>query len=374
MNHTLTRPCGSRLGLRAVLAALLATSWVLTPLTQARAQDATLAQQPHQTYANGVIGVQDVTYQVIPDFHPLKADLYLPGTSSGAHSIVIWIHGGGWGVGDPRMGSGGTYGSWPDTLAKLAARGHVVMAINYRFSGEARFPAQAQDLKAAIRWIRSNAKTYGADPSRIIVWGGSAGGYLAALAGTSCGAAALEPPAPVRAGPPVVGMAAASTDASQSDCVQGVVDWFGPIDFARMDSQSLPKSMIHNVASGPESKLLGCALPSCPAPLLQQANPETYISSSTPPFLIIQGTNDHGVPIQQSEQLYQALRTKNVPARLVEVAGADHMFGGASPEVIAHLIDVSFDWIDQPGGSGQQTVQSGAKPGATSTFGPPPGT
>jgi acetyl esterase/lipase len=286
------------------------------------------------------------------------------------------MHGGGWGVGDPRMGEGGTYGPWPNVLAKLAARGHLVMAINYRFTGEARFPAQVQDVKAAIRWIRSNAAQYGADAGNVYVWGESAGGFLSVMAGTTCGAAALEPLAPRTGGPaPPPGMLTVHVDPAQSDCVQGAVDWFGPTDLIRMDEQMLPNSpMHHNPPTSPESKLLGCTLPSCPKSLLDEATSLTYITASTPPFLIMHGTSDHSVPLQQSEELYQALRAKGVAAQLVEVVGADHGFAGATPQAKAHLIDMVFDWLDHPGGSGKQTAQSGAPANAPpATFGPPQG-
>jgi len=315
-----------------------------------------LLSQAHQTYADGVIGLQDVVFAQIQDFHPLKADLYVPTRSRGADPVVIWVHGGGWGAGSPREGDGGPYGSWPQVLAKLAARGHVVMAINYRFSGEARFPAQIQDLKAAVRWIRSNAMQYGADPATVILWGQSAGGYQVALAGTACNLPAFEPAVPV-AGPAIPGMAVVHVDPKQSSCVQGVVDWFGQIEFARMDAQSAPNAMMkHDLPTGPESKLLGCALPACSPALLEQANPISYVRATTPPFLIMQGTADRAVPIQQSEALYQALRAQGIAARLVEVSGADHMFAGASPKVIGQLIDRVFAWIDHPGGSGEETI------------------
>jgi acetyl esterase/lipase len=317
-----------------------------------------LLSQAHQTYADGVIGLQDVVFAQIPDFHPLKADLYVPTRSRGADPVVIWVHGGGWGVGSPREGDGGPYGNWPQVLAKLAARGHVVMAINYRFSGEARFPAQIQDVKAAVRWIRSNAVQYGADAAQVILWGQSAGGYQVALAGTACNQAALEPALPVAGPPPAMaGVVPLHIDPKQSTCVQGIVDWFGPIEFARLDAQSAPNAVMkHDLATGPESKLLGCALPACSQALLQQANPLNYIRTDSPPFLIMQGTADHGVPIQQSEALYQALRAQGVAARLIEVNGADHMFAGASPKVIGHLIDEVFAWIDHPGGSGEEVI------------------
>src|SRR5205823_4090791 len=121
------------------------------------------------------------------------------------------------------------------TASSLAARGYVVASVEYRLSSEARFPAAVQDLKAAIRWLRSQASTYGIDRNRGLVWGASAGGQLAALAATSCGVAALEPPV---AAPPTAeprGAAGSRTAATpmptESDCVQGAVTWYGIFDF-----------------------------------------------------------------------------------------------------------------------------------------------
>jgi len=324
------------------------------------AQAPELASQPHDSYPSGVSGYKDVTYQLLTGFHPQTADIYVP-TGRGPYPAVVFVHGGGWSAGSPRMEDN------VKMLSSLAARGYVVMGINYRFHGEAKFPAQIRDTKAAIRWLRSNAEAYGVDRARVGVWGASAGGYLAALAGTSCGVAALDPlptpppraggPPGVAAGPPgaaagpprgaTAGMPMVKSDASQSDCVQSVVDWFGPIDFPAMDGQALPNSMKHDASTGAESQLLGCLLSQCAKELLAQTNPITYIDKSDPPFLIMHGDQDHAVPVGQSQELYQALQARGVKATLVLVPGADHGFAGASDAKKQEIVNTAFDFFDR---------------------------
>ena len=170
-------------------------------------------------------------------------------------------------------------------------RGYAVVAINYRMSGEARFPALVHDAKAAIRWIRANAQIYHFDRNRIAAWGGSAGAYLALMLGTSAGVDKLED---LNMGNP-----------DQPSTVKAVVDWFGPADFIKMDEQleenglrPLP-GMEHNGANSPESLLLGHKITEIPEQV-RAANPLTYIQPKAPPFLIQHGTKDATVPVQQS--------------------------------------------------------------------------
>src|SRR5581483_6004784 len=207
-------------------------------------------------FANGVVGLADLTYADIPGFRPLRLDLYLaPDGTKTLHPLVIFVHGGGWQSGHTRHS--GAFENWPGVLASIAARGYVVTSLEYRLSGEAPFPAAIQDVKAAIRWLRAHAAEYGIDKTRAVIWGGSAGGQLAALAGTSCGVAALEPadasaeqrPEPGAARPsagaaasgasssnaratPVSASPQAKAAAPESDCVQGVIAWYGVFDFA----------------------------------------------------------------------------------------------------------------------------------------------
>ena len=184
-----------------VLGAIMSFAMTLANGTAAAAEDA-VATAAHPVledryperrtaFAGGVVGFADLTYSVLPGFRPLRLDLYQPPGAPGSHPLVVFIHGGGWMSGHTRHS--GAFEDWPGVLASLAAKGYVVASLEYRLSGEAPFPAAIQDVKAAIRWLRARAPQYGIDRQRAIVWGGSAGGQLAALAATSCGAAALRP-------------------------------------------------------------------------------------------------------------------------------------------------------------------------------------
>ena len=127
------------------------------------------------TSPTGVVGLADVTYAVIPGFRPLRLDLYLaPGATNKPHPLVIFVHGGGWQSGHTRHS--GAFADWPGVLASLAAKGYVVASVEYRLSGEARFPAAIQDVKSAIRYLRVHSSEYGIDPARAVIWGGSAAG------------------------------------------------------------------------------------------------------------------------------------------------------------------------------------------------------
>lgn len=218
-------------------------------------------------------------------------DLYLPPVGTGPFPLVIWIHGGAWWSGDKSLQAGAPQ-------FDLLARGYAVASTNYRFSSEATFPAQIHDVKAAIRFLRSHAATYGLDKNRVAVWGSSAGGHLAALAGTSGGVGALE--------------GEAQGNPGESSRVQAVIDWFGPIDFLQLDAEAAadgcsPYDGIgFNAPQSPVSALIGATITQRPD-LVRAANPITYVSADDPPFFIQHGTRDCSVSAQQSRLLYDAL-------------------------------------------------------------------
>jgi acetyl esterase/lipase len=216
-----------------------------------------------------------------------KLDLYLP-DGSGPFPVVLIVHGGAFMFGDKShdISKAGT--------DQLLGRGYAVANVNYRLSGEAKAPAQIQDVKTAVRWLRAHAGAYRLNPNKIGVWGSSAGGNLVALLGTSGGVAALE--------------GAHLGHAEQSSRVQAVVDWFGPIDFLQMDRQFHGTSCTanHDAPDSPESQLIGAPIQTRPD-LVQAANPITYVSPDSAPFLIQHGTADCVVPPGQSQLLYDAL-------------------------------------------------------------------
>jgi len=217
-----------------------------------------------------------------------KLDVYLP-EGEGPFPVILSIHGGAFKGGDKRDGQ-------LTPMLEGLKRGYAVVSINYRLSPEAIFPAQIYDVKAAVRWIRANAKQYKFNPDKIAAWGGSAGGTLVALAGTSGNVKELED---LTLGNP-----------TQSSRVQVVVDWFGPTDFLKMDDQlkesKVKNPQIHSIPDSPESELIGKNLAEAPE-LVKAVNPETYITPDDPPFLIQHGLIDHLVPYQQSVNLAKKL-------------------------------------------------------------------
>ncbi|HWY62484.1 MAG TPA: alpha/beta hydrolase [Rhizomicrobium sp.] len=267
---------------------------------------------PLQTTAfPGGVSMSEMVYSELKGFRPLTLDLYQPAGKGFPRPGLIFVHGGDWKDGDSRHT--GTFGDFPGLLASLAARGYVVASINYRLSGEAHFPAALQDVKTAIRWLRGHAGDYNVDETRIAIWGASAGGHLAALAGVSCGVSSLEPPTDPKDKPP-------------SDCVQAVIDWYGITDFETLFSD-FGKPAPDKTAGG---DFLGCEPALCPIAVARNASPLAYIEAMSPPFLIQHGAEDTTVSPQQSQKLYDALRAKDVPAELVIYPGVSHGFGSNS--------------------------------------------
>lgn len=301
-------------------------------------------------FPGNVVSFADLTYSSLTGYRPLTLDLYQPADVSQPLPLVIYLHGGGWQSGHTRHS--GAFEDWPGVLASIAARGYVVASIEYRLSSEAPFPAAVQDVKAAIRWLRTNARRFGLDRSRAVVWGGSAGGQLAGLVGASCGVDALEPPSAAASQRPEPGAVSAPPAAptqpasGESDCVQGVIAWYGIFDF----SDRLPQSTRPEQPSGPDYRYLGCAPGQCSATTVTAASAISYVDAKDPPVLMIHGVNDRTVPIAQSRAYLAALRAKNVRAELVELPNVDHSFIGETPaatrDASIKALDRSIEFID----------------------------
>lgn len=230
-------------------------------------------------------------------------DLYLPASGT-KWPLVVAIHGGAWKIGSKDG----------ESVAPFVARGFAVAAINYRLSQHAIFPAQIEDCKAAVRWLRANASRYGYDPDRIASYGGSAGGHLAAMLGTAGDVKAFDVGAHLEV----------------SSRVQAVVDFFGPTDFLQMDAHRVSDTaMMHDTPDSPESQLVGGPIRDN-RDKVARANPITYITPDDPPFLIVHGDADALVPHHQSELLEAALRRAGVQVRFVTIPGGPH--GGPTVE------------------------------------------
>ncbi|MEE8217394.1 MAG: alpha/beta hydrolase [Vicinamibacteria bacterium] len=243
----------------------------------------------------GTAAHRDLAY--VSGGHPRqKLDLYLP-ESKGRLPLLIYIHGGAF--------RGGDKGDGPPL--EYLDEGYALASINYRLSQHAIFPAQIEDCKAAVRWLRAHAAEYRLDPDRFAVGGTSAGGHLAAMVGTTGHVKELD----------------VGEHLDQSSRVQAVVDYFGPTDFLRMDAHRLPGGMAHDGPDSPESQLVGGAIQENPKKVAR-ANPITYVTAEAPPFLVVHGNRDPIVPHHQSEILVDALREAGVPVIFYTVVGGGH--------------------------------------------------
>ena len=225
--------------------------------------------------------------------HDLHAEIAYPTSTSGLLPAVIYIHGGGW--------IAGSYRHAP--IAQLAQAGYFAASIEYRLDNVAKWPAQIEDCKLGVRWLRANAAKYNVDPNRIGVWGESAGGHLVACLGTM----ADEKEFDGDGGYPGV-----------SSAVQAVVDFYGPTDLT-VPGNHTPKAI--KLTEG----LFGVPRDQNPA-LWKSGSPIFYIKAGDPPMLLVHGDSDTLVPIAQSTVFDTALTKAGVPNQLIVVKNAGHGF------------------------------------------------
>lgn len=252
-------------------------------------------EMPSPALPEGAVAHRDLAY--VPGGHERqKLDLYLPKDGQNL-PLIINIHGGAFQAGSKEM----------SVPVEYLARGYAVASINYRLSQHAIFPAQIEDCKAAVRWLRAHAAEHRLDPARFAAWGSSAGGHLAALLGTTGDTKEFD----------------VGAHLDQSSRVQAVVDYFGPTDFLQMDAHRRPGGMVHDAADSPESRLIGGPIQQNPDKT-RRANPIAYVTGDDPPFLIVHGDADPLVPHHQSELLAAALKQAGVPVTFYTVKGAGH--------------------------------------------------
>jgi acetyl esterase/lipase len=226
-------------------------------------------------------------------YRALELDIYRDGSATGAVPVVVFVHGGGWRVGHRRPPR--ETREWePGCFERICDAGFAVVALSYRFSGEATFPAQIDDVVDGLRWIRAHGDEQGLTSDRVSVWGASGGGTLAALA-------ALVPEAPP---------------------VAGALIWYAVSDFTALDLEAADTPEAH-LFGGPIAQHLEMA---------RRASPVAHVRTNAPPFLVQHGEADTWVPFEQGERLVKALRDVGAPAELDAIPGADHFFGGA-PDV-----------------------------------------
>lgn len=265
---------------------LTAVSWFFGNLAPAMAQPTVNVQIQ-----------RDVVYGIVEGVE-LKLDIYKPDLPGPLPAIVL-VHGGGWVSGNKRnMESYARY---------FAERGYIGFSVNYRLAPRFQFPAQIEDIKCAVRWVRANAQRLNVNPDKIGAFGSSAGGHLVGLLGVTDGSEGLE---------------GSCGDLSISSRVQAVVPYFGPMDLVKLFSN--PRGAQTAIT------LFGTTCEANPEPC-KKASPIIYTSADDPPFLLVHGTQDPVLPFEQSVLMRDALKAANVAVDLVALEGAGHGWPINSP-------------------------------------------
>lgn len=261
---------------------------------------------------------RDIVFATVDD-RQLKLDIHLP-VSSSTPPLVVWVHGGAWRAGSKER----------PPIQWLTNRGYAVASITYRFTDEAVFPTQIHDCKAAIRWLRANAKTYGYGADWIAVAGGSAGGYLALQLGVSGGNEELE------------GNVGANLD--QSSRVQAIIDYYGPSDFV-LRGESQP-DRAYSDKSGSFALLGGRRGDEKLDPAIEKrASPASYVSPDDPPLLVFHGGADEIVLLDQSQRIVDLYGREGLDAQLVVLDASGHggreFFEGQNRDVLVDFLERS---------------------------------
>ncbi len=256
----------------------------------------------------GQVAIQDDLVIGRAGDRDLHGDLFLPPTDDGNRPGLLLIHGGAWWAGDRKQLRG--------YAIQMARFGFVCLCTEYRLSGEARWPAQIHDVKAALRWFRSKAPELNMDPQRIAVSGNSAGAHLALML-------AATPNAPVFEGE--------GGNPGVETSVSTVVAIYPPT-LLRKDN-----------VDGAVAALLGSE---ASREVEDGASPITYVHSKFPPTLLVHGNQDTTVPVNASINLYQALTKTGAQAELHIYEGAPHAFD-AVPDFGRQVIDIMALFLDR---------------------------
>jgi acetyl esterase/lipase len=279
----------------------------IAPAQQSASATPAPAERPRELPADARVQL-NVPY--VENGHPRQVlDLYVPAQPKGP--LLVWIHGGGWRAGTK---------DHPPGLATVK-NGVAVASLEYRFSQDAIFPAQIEDCKAAIRWLRAHAKEYGYRDDLVAAWGASAGGHLVALLAVTGQVKDFD----------------VGANLDQSSAIQCGIDWFGPADFLAYDpalsdasvQRENPDSVLAQLFGGPLSQKVDLA---------KRASPVTWVTKSAAPLLIMQGTKDPLVPLDQSQRLYDKLKAAGADVTLDIIEGAGH--GGPQFSTVEKLTEI----------------------------------
>lgn len=255
-------------------------------------------------FASAVFSVEfqrDITYGKAGDVE-LKLDFIKP-DGDGPFPTVVCIHGGGWRAGNKNR--------WHGLMQTLAKNGFAAASVSYRFAPQHKFPAQIEDVKCAVRFLRSKSADWKLDPKRFAALGDSAGGHLSLLLGVTTKADNLE---------------GTSGSNDQDSSVQCVVNYYGPTDF------TVPGAW-NPVVVGMVSDFLGTADQS--ADVMKKASPITYVRKNLPPIITFQGTHDQLVPEDQATRFHAALKKAGITEERCEIIkNAGHGFSGPDAEFV----------------------------------------
>jgi len=247
----------------------------------------------------------DVVYATYGDLER-RLQIIRPQRGGYRFPLVVFIQGSAWRKQD-------IYAAIPN-LSHIAAKGYVIASVEIRDTDIARFPAAIEDVKCAIRYMRKHAETYGVDPSRVAVWGDSSGGHLALMTGLT------------------MGEFNNGLYREYSDEVCAVVDYYGVSDLLSLGRYN--DILDHDAADSPEGLLLGGRVKDH-LELAKKASPlHQDLAKPLPPFLIIHGDSDGVVHINQSIEMYKALREHGQRALFYKVVGADHGSGVWNPQIL----------------------------------------
>ena len=270
---------------------------------------------------------REVAYAVKVGFRNLNLSFFSSADDDSIRPLIIWLHGGAFMFGN-RM-SPPPFLTVDNLYYKMVRAGYNVASIDYRFSGEAHWPAQLEDAIDAVTWLQNRAADLSIDPRKIAIWGESAGAHIAVCTG-------IRFNNQVRTG----------RNGQQLEKIAAVVDWFGPIDFLKMDSQgpaTAAHGQPHDAPDSPESLLIGAPIQSVPE-LVADANPLNFIDENSPAFHIRHGQDDRLVALGQSELLAEALSKQGIACDFEKIPGADHGFDGMKDSHL--LVDVGLKYLD----------------------------
>ena len=265
----------------------------------------------------GVRYLQDLLYAKVDgtELHLQILQPYTRNHPEKKYPCIVWVQGSAWMQQDVK-------GNLP-MYSQLAARGYVVAIVQYRHSGIAAFPAQIQDAKNAIRYVRKYAKEYGVDSDNILVGGDSSGGHTAVF----CGIVKDNDELDYNLFPGI------------SAEVKGVIDYYGAVSL--MYEDGFPSTVDHHLPDSPEGMLMGHVNLRENKELCQKGSAECYITPELQmaPTLILHGTKDRTVNTYESVQLYEKMKSCGKQVELYLLEGADH--GGAEfwTEDVCRLVD-----------------------------------